>query len=81
VSEDNLQKALNGISAEDLTVDPEGRIVINNPELAGLLSEAGPLADAAKKKSDTNIICCGNGSCRAADDLGALVERFTGGQV
>ncbi len=74
------QEPFEGIRPEDVRIDDLGRVVITSPSVVDRVraaTELKPDLEAARK--DTNIICCGNGSCRGGDDLGALVERFTQG--
>jgi len=75
---DGFEDVLGRLRPEDLALDPSGRVVVANAEVAEQLKAVGGLTETALR-NDTNIICCGNKSCAAANELGALVERMAGG--
>jgi len=80
MSEPNISEALSGLSLENIRVDESGRVVLDAPGLADRLRELGISSQdltAALRPSDTNVICCGNGTCPSrATELGSLVERM-----
>ncbi|HHJ14954.1 MAG TPA: hypothetical protein ENJ79_11400 [Gammaproteobacteria bacterium] len=66
MSNDRIKDALAKLSANDFQVDAAGRVIISNPELAQLIKPGLP--GDLEARSDTNIICCGNGSCASKTD-------------
>lgn len=76
----DLREALSELRSDDVRVDHLGRVVITAPSINEKIREIGRL-EFDEAASPTNIICCGNGSCAGGEDLGALVERFSRGQL
>ncbi len=84
MSEDPLRAALGSVRAEDVRLDPLGRVIITSPSVAEAVRGATEVKPdelaAAARRDDTNIICCGNTRCPSrGTDLGSIVERFTPG--
>ncbi|MEU6866678.1 hypothetical protein ABZ924_26025 [Streptomyces sp. NPDC046876] len=59
MADKSLSEALAGLTAEDISVDEEGRVSVENPEVARRISEA--VSDTAKA-GPTNRSC--NQGCR-----------------
>jgi hypothetical protein len=78
-----IEKALGDLRPDDIRLDSLGRVIITSPSIIDRLREVGDIKpDDALARSDTNVICCGNGSCPSeGQDLGAIMERFTAGGV
>jgi hypothetical protein len=73
------------LSLDDIRIDSAGRVVITSPSISDKIKAAGTLRPDDVARDDTNIICCGNGTCSKkgdlGKDLGTLVERFTHGGI
>jgi hypothetical protein len=77
---EDLSKALEMLKIEDIRIDPRGRLVIDNPDVARRLEEIGDIPRIpGEVAADTNIICCGNGSCGKESALTDFLERMAGG--
>ena len=78
---EELDRLLDGLSLEEIAVDPRGRVVINNPAIAERVRELGgrvrnPMDDVA-----WNGLCCGNsGGCGDEARLVDFLDRITHGR-
>jgi len=83
MANERLGEQLKDLSLDDIRIDSAGRIVITAPSISDRIKATGTLRPDDLRRDDTNIICCGNGTCSKAGelgkDLGALVDRFTRG--
>lgn len=74
-----LRDALSELRPDDIRVDAFGRVIITAPSVNDKLKGIGNLRPDELAKGDTNWICCGNGSCPKAEDLGSILGRFAVG--
>jgi hypothetical protein len=56
-TQSNLEKAFQGAKLEDISIDPEGRVVIKNPEVAARVAQVRAAGLAAR----ANTQCVNNG--------------------
>ena len=84
MANEKLGDLVRDLSLDDIRLDSFGRVVITSPTISDRLKAVGSMRPDDLARSDTNFICCGNGTCSAkgsdpAKELGSLVERFTRG--
>lgn len=77
MASDSIRSLLSQLRTEDISIDEQGRIFIMNAAIAERLKGVGGIRPDVLKNGDTNIICCGNGSCAQEGTLGPLVDRFS----
>lgn len=85
MSNEKLGELVKSLSPDDIRLDSLGRVVITSQSVVDKIKAVGTLRPDELARDDTNVICCGNGTCSkkadVGDDLGTLMERFTGGRI
>ena len=76
-----LRSALANVSVEDVSIDENGRVIINNPSVLAGLKEVGA-GLVPSRAADDNYGCCKNGiACSSASpqDIADIRSRFVKG--
>jgi len=78
MADQDLKNLLASLKTEDVSVAPDGRVVISNPDIAEKIKGTGIVkpGDLAK---DTNIICCGNDNC--GGKLDSLIDQMVSKKI
>lgn len=79
---ESLEKAVKGLTLDDIRIDSLGRVVIAAPTVSDQIKAIGTLRPDMLARDDTNVICCGNTTCCKKGvqgmDLPSLMERVVG---
>ncbi|MCB9528123.1 MAG: hypothetical protein R3F65_31330 [bacterium] len=77
-----ITNALSRVRPEEMRFDRNGRVTIDNRELAERLGRLGVAeVDPSDLKASGNGICCGNDNCGAAEEVVRLFEGVIRGRL